>query len=150
VDKLSRSGLEIDLPDGWDGRIYQRQAEAGVTTRRGMHAASFALPPTMGDYATAAVEQMQASDLLVTLIEFDPASAGSGLFRNDGMPTALGPDDFSPTAMPRAVPGRTAAQYFFSAGGRAFCLYVVLGSHTARAALLPLANAVVGTIKIDR
>jgi hypothetical protein len=149
VDKLSRSGLEVDLPDGWDGRIYQRQAEAGVTTRRAMHVANFALPPNMGDYATAAVEAMQSADMLVTLIEFDPASAGTGLFRNDGLPDALGADAFSPTAMPRAIPGRTGAQYFFSSGGRAFCLYVVLGSHTGRAALLPLVNAVVGTIKID-
>lgn len=149
MDTLSRAGLQIDLPDGWDGRIYQRVAEAGVTTRRAMHAASFALPTDMGDYATAAVEQMQPTDMLVTLIEFDPASAGSGLFANDGMPTALGADAFSPSAMPRAIPGKTAAQFFFSTGGRAFCLYVVLGSHTGRAALLPLANAVVGTIKID-
>lgn len=148
-DKLSRSGLQIDLPDGWDGRISQRVAEAGVTTRRAMHVASFALPPSMGDYATAAVEQMQATDMLVTLIEFDPASAGTGLFRNDGIPTGLDADAFSPSAMPRAIPGRTAAQYFFSSGGRAFCLYVVLGSHAGRAALLPLVNAVVGTLKID-
>jgi hypothetical protein len=149
VDTLSRAGLQIDLPDGWDGRIYQRQAEPGVVTRRGMHAASFALPPNIGDYATAAVEQMQPTDMLVTLIEFDPASAGAGLFANDGMPTAVTADAFSPTAMPRAIPGRTAAQYFFSSGGRAFCLYVVLGSHTGRAALLPVVNAVLGTVKID-
>jgi hypothetical protein len=149
VDKLSRAGLEIDLPDGWDGRIYQRQAEAGVTTRRAMQIASFALPPNMGDYATAAVEQMQPADTLVTLIEFDPASAGTGLFRNDGLPSALGPDAFSPTTMPRAIPGRTGAQYFFSTGGRAFCLFVVLGSHTGRTAMLPLVNALVGSLKID-
>jgi len=51
--------------------------------------------------------------------------------------------------MPRAVPGRTGAQYFFSLGGRAFCLYVVLGSHAERARLAPQANAVVETLKID-
>jgi len=149
VDKLSRAGLEIGLPDGWDGRIYQRQAEAGVTTRRAMHAANFPLPPNLGDYATVAVDAMQAGDMLVTLIEFDPASAGAGLFATDGMPTALGADAFSPSAMPKAVPGRTASQTFFSSGGRAFCLYIVLGSHNDRAAMLPMVNAVVGTIKID-
>jgi hypothetical protein len=61
----------------------------------------------------------------------------------------MGAADFSPTAMPRAVPGRTAAQWFFSTGGRAFCLYVVLGSHRERDALLPLANTVVRTIRVD-
>jgi hypothetical protein len=149
LQTLSRSGLQVDLPDGWDARISQRVAEAGVVTRRTMHAASFALPPNLGDYATAAVDAMQATDVLVTLIEFDPASANQGLFRSRGMPDGLTPDAFSPSAMPRAVPGRTASQFFFSSGDRAFCLYVVLGSHTQRAALLPLANAVVQTIKVD-
>ena len=149
MDKLSRSGLEIELPDGWDGRIFRREAEAGVTTRRTLHAANFALPPDLGDYATGAVERMQPGDVLVALIEFDPASAGLALFASDGLPAALGADAFSPTAMPRAVPGRTGAQQFFSSGGRAFCLYVVLGSHAERASLLPLVNAVVGTIKVD-
>jgi hypothetical protein len=149
LQTLSRAGLQIDLPDGWDARIYQRVAEADVVTRRTMHAASFALPPNLGDYATAAVEAMQTGDVLVSLIEFDPASAGTGLFRSEGMPAALGADAFSPTAMPRAIPGRTASQFFFSTGGRAFCLYVVLGSHTERATLLPLVNAVVRTIKVD-
>jgi hypothetical protein len=149
VDKLSRSGLEIDLPDGWDGRIFRREAEAGVTTRQTLHAANFALPPNLGDYAASAVERMQPGDVLIALIEFDPASAGRALFGHDGMPAVLGADAFSPTAMPRAVPGRTGAQYFFSSGGRAFCLYVVLGSHAERAAMLPMVNAVLGTIKVD-
>ena len=148
MQTLSRSGLQIDLPDGWDGRIYQRAAEPGVVTRRALHAASFALPPGLGDYATAAVDMMSAADVLVSVIEFDPASANTGLFRSQGVPAALGPDDFSPSAMPRAVPGRSASQYFFSTGDRAFCLYVVLGSHAQRAALVPLVNAVVRTLQL--
>jgi len=92
---------------------------------------------------------MQTGDMLVVLLEFDPASAGTGLFRSEGLPSGLGADAFSPTAMPRAIPGRTGAQYFFSLAGRAFCLYVVLGSHTERATMLPVVNAVVSTIRID-
>jgi hypothetical protein len=149
VEKLTRNGIEIELPDGWDARIYRRQAEADTVTRRALQAASFALPPNLGDYAVGAVETMAVADVLVVLLEFDPDSAGQGLFKNEGMPTFIGADDFSPTAMPRAVPGKTAAQWFFSMNGRAFCLYVVLGSHRDRADLLPLARSVVGTIKVD-
>ena len=149
MEKLSRSGIEVDLPDGWDGRIYRRQADDAVT-RRALHAANFALPPNRGDYAVGAIERMETGDVLVVLLEFDPESADQGLFRNQGLPERLTAGDFSPTAMPRAVPGRTAAQWFFSAGGRAFCLYVVLGSHRERADVLPLANTVVGTLRIDR
>ncbi len=148
MEKLTRSGVEIELPDGWDGRIYRREAEAQAVTRRALHAANFALPPNLGDYAVGAVERMEIGDVLVVLLEFDPASAGQGLFRNEGLPVGLGPGDFSPGAMPRAIPGRTAAQWFFSLEGRAFCLYVVLGSHSGRAAMLPLVNQVVETLKV--
>jgi hypothetical protein len=149
VEKLTRQGIEIELPDGWDGRIYRREADAGAVTRQALHAANFALPPGLGDYAVGAVERMERGDVLVVLLEFDPDSAGQGLFSAEGLPEHLGAGDFSPTAMPRAVPGRTAAQWFFSVAGRAFCLYVVLGSHQERAEVLPLVNAVVGTLRVD-
>ncbi len=150
MQKLTRQGVEIELPDGWDGRIYRRETDdtAGVT-RRALHAANFALPTNLGDYAVGAVEGMSTGDVLVVLLEFDPDSAGQGLFQNEGLPTGLAASDFSPSAMPRAIPGRTAAQWFFSLDGRAFCLYVVLGSHNGRAAMLPLVNQVVETLKIE-
>lgn len=146
---LSRQGLEIELPDGWDARIYRREAADGEVTRRAMHAANFALPTNLGDYAVGAAEQMTAGDVLVVLLEFDPDRAGQGLFRNEGLPSGLSAGDFSPTAMPRAMPGRTAAQWFFSLNDRAFCLYVVLGSHTERAGMMDLVNRVVETVRID-
>jgi hypothetical protein len=149
VEKLTRSGLEIELPDGWDGRIYRREVDDDAVTRRALHAANFALPPNLGDYAVGAVERMGSGDVLVVLLEFDPDRAGEGLFAGEGLPRSMGAGDFSPSAMPRAMPGRSGAQWFFSLGSRAFCLYVVLGSHGERAALLPLVSQVVETLKID-
>ena len=149
MQKLTRQGLEIELPDGWDARIYRREAEVDAITRRALHAANFALPSGLGDYAVDAAESMTEGDVLVVLLEFDPDRAGQGLFRNEGLPTGLAATDFSPTAMPRAIPGRTAAQWFFSHGGRAFCLYVVLGSHAGRADMMPVVNQVVQTLKIE-
>ena len=149
MQKLTRQGLEIELPDGWDARIYRREAEVDAVTRRALHAANFALPSGLGDYAVDAAESMTAGDVLVVLLEFDPDRAGQGLFRNEGLPTGLDATDFSPTAMPRAIPGRTAGQWFFSQGGRAFCLYVVLGSHAGRADMMPVVNQVVQTLKIE-
>ena len=149
MEKLTRQGLEIELPDGWDGRIYRRDAGEASVGRRALHAANFALPTNLGDYATRAAEAMTSGDVLVVLLEFDPDSAGQGLFANEGLPRGISGGDFSPTAMPRTLPGRTAAQWFFSLAGRAFCLYVVLGSHRERAAVLPLVNQVVDTIKVD-
>ena len=51
--------------------------------------------------------------------------------------------------MPRDVVGRSASQHFFSEGGRAFCLFTVLGSHSRRMATVPRAAAVVKTLTVE-
>ena len=50
--------------------------------------------------------------------------------------------------MQRAIAGQAGVQYFFNEGGRAFCLYAVIGSYAQRAALVPKVNAVLATVKI--
>ena len=50
--------------------------------------------------------------------------------------------------MPRELPGKSASQHFFSLGGRAFCLYTVIGSHFRRMATVPRAAAVVRTLRV--
>jgi hypothetical protein len=46
------------------------------------------------------------------------------------------------------MPGQSGLQRFFTHNGRAFCLYVVLGSHVDRADILPNVNAVLETLEI--
>ena len=147
MHRLSRLGIEVDLPDGWDGRIYDRRDEARAAVHRGMHAATFPLPADLADFGTGAIQQMARDDVMVVLQEFAD-SADSALFSSQGLPAALRADAFSPNAMPQVVPGRAGAQYFFSVGDRAFSLLVVIGSHAARNQLAPVADAVVRTIAI--
>ena len=45
--------------------------------------------------------------------------------------------------------GQSGRQIFFNANGRAFCLYVVLGSHRQRNVLVPLVNEVLATLEIE-
>jgi hypothetical protein len=47
------------------------------------------------------------------------------------------------------IKGQAGAQFFFSDAGRAFCLYVVLGSYARRGALVPKVNAVLAGVRID-
>ena len=65
------------------------------------------------------------------------------------MPRTLTADDFSPTVMQRAIPGQAGCQFFFNEGGRAFCLYAVIGSYAQRATLVAKVNAVLATVQID-
>ncbi|MEP7019048.1 MAG: hypothetical protein ABI808_00240, partial [Pseudonocardiales bacterium] len=48
----------------------------------------------------------------------------------------------------RRVAGQSGFQHFFTQSGRAFCLYVVLGSHQRAAALCPEVNAVLAPVEV--
>jgi hypothetical protein len=153
---ISDGGIGVDLPTGWDAQIVpagrsraRSVAAAGVTDAAGavLHAANFSLPPNRGDFGSGAVEVMGGSDVLVCLLEGDPADAASALYRHQGVP-ALALGDFSPQTMQRAVPGMAGAQHFFTVGGRAFCLYVVVGTYRTRGPLVRAAAEVVRSIRI--
>ena len=51
--KLASHGLTVDVPQGWDARIYRRpQAEPNL------HAANFPLPTDDGDFGSGALSTM--------------------------------------------------------------------------------------------
>jgi len=143
-------GIAVDAPDGWDARIYRREPAAGPAGTHGvLHAANFALPMQRGDYGSGAVETMGADDILVTLVDHGPESAGTPLFSRQGMPPVLDADAFSANRLQRPLPGQAGAQFFFTSAGRGYCLYVVLGSLANRRPLVSQLNEMLGRIRID-
>jgi hypothetical protein len=155
---LDQSGISIELPAGWEGRIYRRveQSTAGAAgsaavlpgrTNTVLHVANFPLAPDVADYGGGAVEVMTNRDLLVVLCEFGPSSVGTALFAPAGMPQ-LTPDDFGTQSMQRVIEGQGGAQKFFTTAGRPFCLYVVLGSYARRVRTVPVVNEITAAIVI--
>lgn len=143
---LSDLGVTVDVPRGWDGRIYRRDGRG--RERVVLHVATFPLPTVRGDYGSGAVEQMTGEDVLVVLLEFDPGATEQQLF--DGtLPTSVSGDAFSPATLQRTIAGQAGAQWFFSAAGRAFCLYAVLGQHGNQRRLVRLVNDVLRGITIE-
>jgi hypothetical protein len=158
---LGAHGIDVTLPAGWDGRITVRDdgvatpaiAASGLRVAElrshpVVHLANFGLPAARGDFGSGAVELMGDRDVFVVLFEYERAATTTALFRAEGMPRALGPRDFQPETLRRGIPGQSAHQAFFREGGRAFCLYVVLGAHARRAALAPIVNRVLTTVRI--
>ena len=153
--EMSGAGVSVDVPSGWEAEIYRRRPEAfyplgvgGETTEAVIHIGNFPLPARRGDFGSGAVEIMRSDDLLLVLFEHDPASTSTTLFRSRGMPMVRA-TDVDPNQMQRPLPGQSGAQYFFQEQGRAFCLYVVLGSHARRAELVPLANSILASVRIS-
>lgn len=140
MTRIQGHGLTLDLPPGWEARIYRRQPEPGATTHPIAHAATFALPEERGDFGSGAVDLMGPDDILVMLIEFPPDSVGTAAFPRRLAPLALSAKEFDPAALQRILPGQSGLQRFFTLKQRAFCLYVVLGSHARRDSLVPRAQ----------
>ena len=132
--KLVHGGITVDLPAGWEARARtQPSSEPG---RRGnvlLHAATVPLPASRGDFGSGVVETLGPDDVFVSLFEYDPEDAGKALFAATGLP-APGPSDFSTAVLQRTQLNHSGAQFFFTAARRPFCLHVVLGSHSRRAA----------------
>ncbi len=162
MGELTGHGVTVDLPAGWDGRIFRRPeqgetnaadagspAPSGATTQAVVHLASVALPSTIGDFGSGAVDQLGANDVLVVLFEYDAASAGTKLFTGQGLPRALDATAFSPNVLQRRLRGQAGTQIFFTEAGRPFSLYVVLGSYNNRTELVPMVNDLLGTIRVD-
>jgi hypothetical protein len=163
--RLQGTGVAMDLPRGWEGRVRPRAPEPleGVGTARVaaqsltggsdrlpvvVQAANFALPTTLGDFGGGAVETMTTRDLFLTLFEYGPESAGTALFARKGMPRVLRPVDLDPWTLRTPLPGMSGAQFFFTEAGRPFCLYVAVGSHLRRFRTLPVVTGVLQSIEI--
>ncbi len=156
--RLSAHGMSCELLPGWDIRIERREQSEipvpGSTEPMGgythpiLQAGTSALPARRGDYGSGYVERMTTRDVFVCLGEFDREDGAHQMFE-DGMPADLRGRDFHPDAQQRVIAGMCGAQRFFTVEDRAFCLYVVLGSWLQRASLVPRANQLLSSIRID-
>jgi hypothetical protein len=152
--RLQQDGMEIDLPAGWEGRIFNRGA--GPVAQRVpheqfrpvLHAGNFALPAVVGDFGSGAVERMGRGHVFMALIDYGPEAAGTPLFAAAGPPRQLTIADFNPATLQRTLPGQSGSQRFFTVAGRGFCLYAVLSAHLLRARLVPVVNTAVRTLRI--
>ncbi|MCW2613891.1 MAG: hypothetical protein JWN08_885 [Frankiales bacterium] len=132
--RLEHGGVVVDLPAGWEARARtQPPSEPGRTGNLLLHAATVPLPSARGDFGSGVVETLAPDDVFVSLFEYDAADAGRALFAARGLPVPR-PSDFSTAVLQRTQLDHSGAQFFFTAAGRPFCLHVVLGSHSRRAA----------------
>jgi hypothetical protein len=149
VSLLRAAGISVELPPGWDGGIAEPTVlEDGAVRQSVTHLASFPLPERRGDYGGGAVELMAQTDILIVLLEFDPGATAQPLFSTEGLPHPLRPSDFGRDTLQRRIEGQGGCQAFFQTAQRAFCLYVVVGSHVDRADHLPTINDVLARIQI--
>ncbi len=164
---MQGQGISVEVPSGWDARVFSRPPEAlpspvtpagarpgtvltHTTPGAVLHLASFATPSDMGDFGGGAVDRMTAADALIVLFEFGPESLGQPLFANVVNRVPLpGLAEYQPAALRRMIAGQAGAQRFFTIAGRPFSLYVVIGSHLRRFHSVPMVNEVLRTVRVS-
>lgn len=119
-------GFDLAVPPGWN--VAARHQEGSTLL---LHAATVRLPRDRGDYGSGVLITLGADDVFLSLMEHGRDAVGTALFADHGMPRPR-PSEFEPNAMQQVLPGMSAGQWFFTKGGRAWCLYAVLGSHGRR------------------
>ena len=161
--ELSAHGFTVDVPAAWEARIFVRPEDGEVATAahegppapRGertfplLQLSTAAMPTDVGDYGSGVVEVLGPSGVFLVLKEFAPSSVRTKLFARSGLPLPLDPAEFSADSLQRTLPGQAGAQVFFNQGGRALCLYVVIGSIARRVELVALASAVLATLDVS-
>lgn len=166
--RIGAHGIAAELPAGWEGGIRaeptrtvggdERLGTAGAggpsderapTTHPVAHFATFPLPAERGDFGGDVVPLMSTADAFVALLEYGPDEVGSPLFEKRGLSRRLDPRAFHRGALHRTLAGHAGYQEFFTEGGRAFCLYVVLGDAGDAHRLVRQVEQVLATIDIE-
>lgn len=168
---LSGGGITVSLPAGWEGRIgvpaagartslggptvagtgpsgaAAGESDPGGTVMPVTHLATFPLPASRGDFGSGAVDVMGGNDVLIALVEYGPECVDTPLFARGRVPTPE-PNQFRPESLQRRILGQVGYQRFFTTSGRAFCLYVVLGSGANARPLTTATRSVLSTVRI--
>ncbi|HXY71669.1 MAG TPA: hypothetical protein VEM41_03930 [Actinomycetota bacterium] len=143
---LSKDGISVDLPVGWEGRAFVPSVPPPALNFPVLHASSFAMVPDDSSFAGRLAAAMSERDAMFSLVEYDPRLAGDALFREHRLPMRVSPAEVHPTAMQVPRRGQGGAQRFFAASSRAFCLYVIVGNERARFGEL---DAILASLRIE-
>ena len=147
---IRKDEISVRVPEGWEASIRRRTETGDGQHLPMMHATTVPLPDERGDYGSGVVETLEAADVFVSLVEFGPEAVGTALFPEvSSLPAGIDTSQFRTNQLQRAIPGQAGKQVFFSYSGRAFCLYVVLGSFALRDSLARRASELIAGVSID-
>lgn len=145
--KVAGHDLSIEVPAGWEARIFRRRDAAAV-----LHLATFTLSASDGDFGAGATGRMRPDDAFAALVEYRSDATvrpGHGLFAPAGRPRSLRAVGFGPRQLQVGRAGQLGCQRFFTEAGRPLCLYVVIQTGRKRPERLARElSRVLGTLEL--
>jgi hypothetical protein len=148
MTRLSSHGIAITVPKGWEGRIFVPDLDPPAINLPILHLTDTVLTTERSSYAPELAARAGGTGILVALLEFDNTLADVGLYEPQGLRLPLTRERFHPKALQFPSRVQEGHQWFFSEGGRAFCLYVVLGTGRGVDRRLAEANRALASLDI--
>jgi hypothetical protein len=164
-------GLSVDVPDGWEGRVFREADPEEDDGRPTMHVGNFAMPTDDATYGSSIIKSMTSGgQMYMVLAEYtpdcllpntgatvpdDPATVditqvGAVAFGNPGVPVLQVPDFFRDVVHgTTSLPNATAVQIPFTTAGRLFVLYAVVGDDSGLSTAVASLNDVLATLLVS-
>ncbi len=150
MTRLADRGLSVDVPPGWEGRIFTPRLPPPAENHPVLHLADVPLPFDHGSYLeTAATLRGRRGGLVCSLVSFSPDLADVGLYAPQGAPR-IRANDLDPRTLQVPAPDRAGVQRFFSMSGRPFSLYLIASLDLHTAARLRIANDALASLRVER
>lgn len=148
--QINGYGLSLEAPEGWYGRIYQRDAAPDEITRPIIHVSNAPLSSLQDDDTLAGtMNSMGANGVTIAIYEFEMPPGGNPAL---GFGDVLAGPNVRPEDNERIqnVPENfgTFVRRIRS-GGRYFLIRVVFGSEQAPARLFAQVNQTLGTFRVQ-
>ena len=145
VDK----GLSVDVPPGWEGRIFTPELPPPAQNHPVLHLANVSLPLERSSYVETTSRLRRArGGLVCSLVSFGPDLADVGLYAPKGVPR-IHPHDLDPRALQVPAHDQAGVQRFFSLAGIAFSLYVVASVDLHTATRLRAVNRALASLRVE-
>ncbi len=148
MTRLSSHGIAITVPPGWEGRIFVPDLEPPAINLPILHLTDAVLTAERSSYGPELAARAGGTGILVALLEFDHTLADVGLYEPQGLDLPLTRARFHRRALQFPSQVQEGHQRFFSEGGRAFCLYVVLGTGPGVDRRLVEADRALGSLEL--
>lgn len=149
MTRLADRGLAVEVPPGWEGRIFLPQLPPPAQNHPVLHLADFTLPFARSSYGaeTGATMPSDRGGIICSLVEFGSDLVDVGLYAPQGVPKVHA-RDLDPRALQIPRPNQGGVQRFFSVRGRAFSLYVIASIDRRTAARLHDANTALASLDV--
>ena len=146
---LSSHGITIEVPNGWEGRMFVPDVPSPAVNLPVLHLTNTILTHERSSFAPELAARAGGTGALVALLEIEHTLADRGLYAPQSIDLPLGRDRFHPRALQVPSLVQEGHQRFFSRHGRAFCLYVVLGTGPGADHRLHTVNEALASLRIE-